>query len=141
MKTIIAILLCLFALACVKGNDRAGGSNGGNSQVNKQEERAEGGKRQERRARRALEEHFASSDPQFKNLKVELFHTNPQFPNKAYIAVSGVRESSPGNSAPQPETKGFIMVKEGDEWRVGAGNQPVYTTSAEEADKILAAAN
>ena len=141
MKKVIAILLCLFSVACVKGNDGANGTNAGNTQQNKQDDRAEGGRRQERRARRALEEHLAASDPQLQNLKVELFHTNPQYPNKAYVAVSGTRGSSPGNSTSGLETRGFILVRAGDEWSVATGNQPLYTTSKEEADKILAAAN
>lgn len=138
MKMTLAIMLCLMTLACVKGDDNRSNSNAVNSQQNRQEDRAEGGRRQERRARREVEEHLASTDPQLKNIKIELFHTSPQYPDKAYIAVSGTRQSAGGNSNSQPETKAFILMKEGDDWNIATGEQPPYTTSVEEAERILA---
>lgn len=135
VKWAIAVLLCAIALGCAKGGDTNKPSNS-----NSQEDRAEGGRRQERRARRAVEEHLAAADPQFRIVKVDLFHTNPQYANKAYMAVSGSRPSV-GNMNVGPETRAFLLVREGNDWKVAAGNQPAYTTKAEEADKILAAAN
>lgn len=140
MKKTLTIMLCALTLACVKGEDTANNSNATNSQQNRQEDRAESGRRQERRARREIEEHLAASDPQLKEIKIELFHASPQFPDRAYVAVSGTRQS-PGNSSAQPETRGFILMKDGEDWSVATGNQPPYTTSAEEAERILAGTN
>ena len=94
-------------------------------------------KSQETKAFDFVAEHIKATDPDFKDLKLELFHTNSSAPDKAYIAVSGTRGFVSGSSKLQPDFRGFLLLKEGDGWRIAPGNTVRYTTKPAEADKIL----
>jgi hypothetical protein len=99
-------------------------------------------KSQETKALEVVEEHLKATDPEFKEVKLELFRTNSNSPDKAYIAVSGTRGFVSGGSKAQPDFRGYILMKEGGAWKIAPGKNPPenvhrYTTSPEEADKIL----
>lgn len=98
---------------------------------------------QETKALKVVEEHLKVTDPEFKNVKLELYRTNSSSPDKAYISVSGTRGFVSGGSKAQPDFRGYILMKEGGAWKIAPGKNPPenihrYTTTPEEADKILA---
>ena len=95
-------------------------------------------KSQETKAFEFVAEHLKATDPDFKDPKLELFHTNSSAPDKAYIAVSGTRGFVSGSSKLQPDFRGFLLLRDGDGWRIAPGKTVRYTTEPTEADKILA---
>ncbi|HXG90761.1 MAG TPA: hypothetical protein VNN73_00130 [Blastocatellia bacterium] len=85
----------------------------------------------------AVEQYLKATDPELTDLKIVMFHTNPKYPDKAYISVSGVRGFATAGGSQQPDYRGFVLIKEGDGWKVAEGNNPHFTDQPEVADRIL----
>lgn len=84
-----------------------------------------------------IKQHLSAIDPDFRDPTVKFFHKNNKFPDKAYIAVSGTRGFTSSTGKPQPDFHAYLLIKEGDSWRLDTKGRVRYTTEPAEADKIL----
>ena len=84
MRKFIVLLLCVLAISCARPTDGENVAKGGDGQENK----SDGNKRQERKARKTVEEHLKDKSPDISDVKLDLFYTSPQFPDKAYTSVT-----------------------------------------------------
>jgi len=94
-------------------------------------------KSQQDKAFQAVEQHVKATDPDLRDLKLELFHTNGSFPDKAYVSISGTRGFGSSEGKAQSDFLGFILVKDGSDWKVEKDRQK-FTRAPEDADRFLA---
>lgn len=67
---------------------------------------------------------------------VDLFHTDPNVPDKAYASATLTYNFATAEGKPQREFSGFILVRDGDGWRIEQNAS--YTKEPQQAAKYLA---
>ena len=67
---------------------------------------------------------------------VDLFYTDPNFPDKAYTSATLTYNFATAEGKPQREFIGFILAREGDGWRIERNVS--YTKEPHQAAKYLA---
>ena len=86
------------------------------------------------KARLAVEQHLKNQKIQ--DLKLDLFCTNPSFPDKAYASVTVTHSFSNAEGKPQKEFLGYILKQDGREWRVE--QSATYTKEQQRAMDLVA---
>ena len=86
------------------------------------------------KARLAVEEHLKNQKIQ--DLKLDLFCTNPSFPDKAYASVTITHSFANAEGLPQKEYLGYILKQEGREWKVD--HSATYTKEQQRAMDLVA---
>jgi hypothetical protein len=88
-------------------------------------------------AQTAIQEYLKTHGaPDVKEVKIELFHTDKQVPDKAYAGVITTYTFGSGSGELQRESTGYILKREGGQWIV-EGNT-TYTKDEQKAAEILA---
>ena len=67
---------------------------------------------------------------------VDLFYTDPNFPNKAYTSATLTYNFATAEGKPQREYVGFVLAREGNGWRIERNAS--YTKEPKQAAKYLA---
>jgi hypothetical protein len=67
---------------------------------------------------------------------VDLFYTDANYPNKAYTSTTVTYNFASAEGTPQREYLGFILVREGDAWRIERNAS--YTKEKQQAAIYLA---
>ena len=67
---------------------------------------------------------------------VDLFHTDPAFPDKAYTSATVTYNFATAEGKPQREFLGFVLGREGDGWRIEQNVS--YTKDPKQASRYLA---
>lgn len=70
------------------------------------------------------------------DIVVDLFYTDPNFPDKAYTSATLTYNFATAEGKPQREFIGFVLAREGDGWRVE--RNVGYTKEPQQAAKYLA---
>ena len=86
------------------------------------------------KARLAVEEHLKNQKIQ--DLKLDLFCTNPSFPDKAYASVTITHSFANAEGQPQKEYLGYILKQDGREWKVD--HSATYTKEQQRAMDLVA---
>ena len=73
--------------------------------------------------------------PDAKEVKIDLFHTDKQVPDKAYAGVMTTYTFGSGSGELQREYSGYILRREGGQWTVEENTR--YTKDAQKAGEIL----
>ena len=73
--------------------------------------------------------------PDAKEVKIDLFHTDKQVPDKAYAGVMTTYTFGSGSGELQREYSGYILRREGGQWTVEENTS--YTKDAQKAAEIL----
>src|SRR3989442_5575615 len=66
---------------------------------------------------------------------VDLFYTDPKFPDKAYTSATLTYNFATADGRPQREYLGFILAREGDGWRIEQNTN--YTKEKQKAATYL----
>jgi hypothetical protein len=67
---------------------------------------------------------------------VDLFYTDPNFPNKAYTSATVTYNFASAGGKAQKEFLGFILAREGDAWKIERNSS--YTKEKQQAATYLA---
>ena len=110
-KRFIILALCAFTLAGVSGCSTSSD-----------------------RARVAVEQYLKNQKIQ--DLKLDLFCTNPSFPDKAYASFTVTHSFANAEGQPQKEYLGYILKQDGREWRVE--HSATYTKEQQRAMDLVA---
>ena len=86
------------------------------------------------KARLAVEQHLKNQKIQ--DMKLDLFCTNPSFPDKAYASVTVTHSFANAEGQPQKEYLGYILKQDGSEWRVE--HSTTYTKEQQRAMDLVA---
>ena len=86
------------------------------------------------KARLAVEEHLKNQKIQ--DLKLDLFCTNPSFPDKAYASVTITHSFANAEGTPQKEYLGYILKQDGRDWKVD--HSATYTKEQQRAMDLVA---
>ena len=86
------------------------------------------------RARVAVEQHLKNQKIQ--DLKLDLFCTNPSFPDKAYASVTVTHSFANAEGQPQKEFLGYILKQDGGDWKVE--HSATYTKEQQRAMDLVA---
>ena len=86
------------------------------------------------KAKLAVEQHL--KDQKIQDLKLDLFCTNPNFPDKAYASVTVTHNFANSKGEPQKEYLGYILKQDGPEWRVD--HSTIYTKEQQRAMDLVA---
>lgn len=87
-------------------------------------------------AQAAIQEYLKTHGaPDVKEVKIELFHTNKQVPDKAYAGVITTYTFGTASGELQRETAGYILKREGGQWIVEGNTK--YTKDEQMASEIL----
>lgn len=70
------------------------------------------------------------------DIVVDLFYTDPNFPDKAYTSATLTYNFATAEGKPQREFSGFVLAREGDGWRIERNVS--YTKEPQQAAKYLA---
>ena len=73
--------------------------------------------------------------PDAKEVKIDLFHTDKQAPDKAYAGVTTTYTFGSGSGELQREYTGYILKREGGQWVVEQNTN--YTKDAQKAAELL----
>ena len=84
-------------------------------------------------AEKALEQHLKG--PGIRALQVDFFHTDPNFPGKAYISATVTHNFASSDGNFKKEYLGYILVRDGDGWKIEKGTG--YTKEEAEASTLL----
>lgn len=90
--------------------------------------------REQARALKPVEEYLKNFGA--REVKADLFVRAKNDPNKAYISVTTTYNFATAKGEPQKEYLGFILKREGDQWKIEKNVS--YTTSERDAETILA---
>ena len=71
-----------------------------------------------------------------KDITVDLFHTSPSFPDKAYASATVTYSFAGGEGKPQREFLGFVLARAGNGWRIERTTG--YAKEPQRADVLLA---
>lgn len=88
----------------------------------------------ESKAKRVIEEYLKGQG--VTHMGVDLFYTNPNFPDKAYTSATVTYNFANAEGKPQREFLGFILTRAGNEWRMERISG--YTKEIREAAGYLA---
>lgn len=83
----------------------------------------------ESKAKKAIEDYFAGQGA--KDIAVDVFYTDPNFPDKAYVGATVTYNFASSGGQPQREFAGFILTREGTGWRVEKNTR--YTKEQQQA--------
>jgi len=86
------------------------------------------------KAKMAVEQHL--KDQKIQDLKLDLFCTNPNFPDKAYASVTVTHSFANAAGQPQKEYLGYILKHDGPEWKVD--HSTIYTKEQQRAMDLVA---
>jgi hypothetical protein len=70
-----------------------------------------------------------------RNIEIDLFHTNPGLPDKAYVSATVTYNFATSDGSFQKEYLGYILKKEGQSWKVDLNTN--YTKDPSKADTLL----
>jgi len=70
------------------------------------------------------------------SLNVDLFYTDPNFPDKAYTSATVTYNFASSRGTPQRDFLGFILARDGNNWRIERPS--VYTKEEQKAAMYLA---
>lgn len=84
-------------------------------------------------AEKTLQEHLKGAG--FREIKVDFFHTDPNFPDKAYISATVTHNFSSSDGNFKKEYLGYILSRDGEGWHVEKGTG--YTKEEREASTLL----
>jgi hypothetical protein len=82
---------------------------------------------------KALEQHLKS--PGIREVKVDFFHTDPDFPDKAYISATVTHSFAGRDGNFKKERLGYILSRDGEGWQIEKGTS--YTKDTSEAKTLL----
>lgn len=88
----------------------------------------------ESKAKRILQEYLKPHG--VTDVVVDLFYTDPNFPDKAYTSATVTYNFATAEGKPQREFIGYIMAREGEGWRIE--RNVAYTKEPKQAAKFLA---
>ena len=91
-------------------------------------------KSQRSSAEKTLEQYLKS--PGIRDVKVDLFHTDPKFPDKAYVSATVTHNFAGSDGNFKKEYLGYILNRDGAGWQVEKSTG--YTKEADEASALLA---
>lgn len=83
----------------------------------------------ESKAKKAIEAYYAGQGT--KDIIVDVFYTDPKFPDKAYAGVTVTYNFASGGGKPQREFAGYILLRDGNGWRVERNT--TYTKEQQQA--------
>jgi hypothetical protein len=86
------------------------------------------------KARLAVEQHLKNQKIQ--DMKLDLFCTNPSFPDKAYASFTVTHSFANAEGQPQKEYLGYILKQDGSEWRVE--HSTIYTKEQQRGMDLVA---
>ena len=86
------------------------------------------------KAKLAVEEYLKNQKIQ--DLKLDLFCTNPSFPDKAYASVTVTHSFANAEGVPQKEFLGYILKQDGQDWKVD--RSATYTKEKQRAMDLVA---
>jgi hypothetical protein len=89
---------------------------------------------QQDKAEQTVEQHLRAQGVQ--DVTFDLFHTDPNFPGKAYVSVTVTHPFASSKGSAQKEYLGFILKQEGQEWKIEQNTK--YTKEANKATDLLA---
>ena len=84
-------------------------------------------------AEKTLEQHLKS--PGIREVKVDFFHADPNFPDKAYISATVTHSFAGRDGNFKKEYLGYILIRDGVGWQVEKGTS--YTINEREANTLL----
>ncbi|MFY9607146.1 MAG: hypothetical protein WAU45_00865 [Blastocatellia bacterium] len=84
-------------------------------------------------AEKTLEQHLKSRG--IREVKVDFFHTDPSFPDKAYISATLTHNFASSDGNFKKEYLGYILSRDGEVWQVEKSTG--YTKEAGEASTLL----
>lgn len=84
-------------------------------------------------AAQTLEQHLKG--PSIRKVEVDFFHTDPNFPDKAYISATVTHNFASSDGNFKKEYLGFILSRDGERWQVEKSTG--YTKVGEEASTLL----
>jgi len=90
-------------------------------------------KSQRSSAENALQQHLKSTG--IRDVKVDLFHTDAKFPDKAYISATVTHNFAGTDGNFKKEYLGYILNRDGEGWQVEKSTG--YTKDAGEASVLL----
>src|SRR5215216_4940230 len=88
----------------------------------------------EGRARKAVEDHLRNQG--IRDLKVDVFHTSKDYPDKAYISVTVTHNYATSDGSLQREMLGYILKQEGQNYAIEKNTS--YTKDQQKAESLLA---
>jgi len=81
----------------------------------------------------AVEEHL--KDMNTRSIEIDLYHTSPGFPGKAYVSATVTYNFATAEGTFQKEYLGYILKREGQSWKVEQNTG--YTKDPSKADNML----
>lgn len=84
-------------------------------------------------ARSAIEEHLKTLNP--RSIEIDFFHTDSNFPDKAYVGATVTYNFSTAEGTFQKEYLGYILKKEGGAWKVAENTG--YTKDPSKANSFM----
>ncbi|HLG13773.1 MAG TPA: hypothetical protein VJH03_04495 [Blastocatellia bacterium] len=84
-------------------------------------------------AKAAIEDHL--KDQGVVEMKLDLFYTNSQFPDKAYASATVTFNFATADGSPQKGHMGFVLQRQQDGWKVEKSEK--YTTDEGKANTVL----
>lgn len=84
-------------------------------------------------AEKTLEQHLKS--PGVREVKVDFFHTDPTFPDKAYISATVTHNFASSDGNFKKEYLGYILSRDGEGWKIETSTG--YTKEQGEASTLL----
>jgi hypothetical protein len=84
-------------------------------------------------AEKTLQQHLMS--PGVRETKVDFFHTDPNFPDKAYISATVTHNFASSDGNFKKEYLGYILTRDGEGWKIEKSTN--YTKEEAEASTLL----
>ena len=84
-------------------------------------------------AEKTLQQHLKG--PAIREVKVDLFHTDPNFPDKAYISATVTHSFASSDGNFKKEYLGYILSRDGEGWQIEKSSG--YTKEEGEASTLL----
>lgn len=88
----------------------------------------------EAKGRKAVEDYLRNQG--LRDLKVDLFHTSKDYPDKAYISVTATYNYATADGSFQREMLGYILKQDGQRYTLEQNT--TYTTDQQRAETLLA---
>lgn len=84
-------------------------------------------------AEKTIEQHLKS--PGIREVKIDFFHTDPNFPDKAYISATVTHNFASNDGSFKKEYLGYILSREGEGWKIEKDTG--YTKEKDDASTLL----
>jgi hypothetical protein len=88
----------------------------------------------EAKAKKALQEHLKGQG--VTDLTIDLFHTDPNFPDQAYVSATATYNFAGSDGKLKREFLGYVLAHDGAGWKVD--RNVGYTTERQKAGNYLA---